>query len=225
MVQSPLSDMVAAYGPDATDAPASDVPSNVTTRLVTVSPSSCDVTLIGGGVVSLVFVVVGAAVVVAAAVATVASEDSTDVGSSATSVVVEAGSVVVVVSDSDGAESSVIEAGSGATVVATRASDSVTRRPSTAEATLAETSLTAVVEVVDAVSSINGDEPGENAAKPTTAMSAVMSSAAYARGMRGFTMLRGLGVLRRSSVSHGADPNGGWSAIRLADAQVLHPRV
>jgi hypothetical protein len=164
IVQSPSSDIVAAKGPDVTLAPGSDVPEKVTTRLVTVSPLLCDLTLIGGGVVSRAFVVVGAAVVGGAVVGagasfgsmvTGASEDSacSDASSAASACVVdEACAAVDVAVESAWADSAetdvvveaVVVAGASVTVVAMRDSGSVTRSARTAEATLADASGWAV---------------------------------------------------------------------------------
>jgi hypothetical protein len=223
--QFPLFDIDAAKGPEVTFAPCSDVPENVTIRLVTVAPLRCDVTLIRGGVVSRAFVVVGAAFVVVGAavvagaavvVGAGASLGSTETGSSAASSCASAcssasgsASVVVVVSGdvdvvagSASVEASVavavavvVVAGASVTVVAIRDSGSVTRNASTAEATLAEASGADTAGIVVVVSSAGDEVAGENAANPITAIRPMMRSPAYARGMRGFTLLRGLEIL------------------------------
>ena len=87
IVQEPSSAMVAWYGPDVTNAPASLVPANSTTLLVTVSPSTGAVMAMSGAVVSAAFVVAGALVaagawvVVAAATVSVGSSAAASMGS------------------------------------------------------------------------------------------------------------------------------------------------
>lgn len=134
------------------------------------SPSECEVTFSGGGVVSLGFVVAVVWVSEAAAVVSAAVSEVVVEGSRV--VVVEGGCVVDV-----------------AWVVATRVSVSATRSASTAEATRADTCEFCAT-VVGAVATSDGDEDGENAAKPITATRAMMRRLAYASGIRGLTCLR-----------------------------------
>ena len=144
-------------------------------RLVTVSPSSCEVILMGGGVVSawLDVVVVESCV-----------SSTTAVGSSA----VTSGS-------SDTMRGSVVVVGDpGAavwgSVVAIRVSASENRSASTAEATRAEAARSFSVTVDVTGSWVDENDDGENAANPITAMNAVTRSPAYASGIRGLTKLR-----------------------------------
>ncbi len=154
-------------------APFSTVPLKVTVLLVTVSPSSGEVTVSLGGVVS--FGGLGAAAVVGAAVVVVCSsaeDDAVVVVSSVTARVVEEVVYGVV------------------RVVAVRLSASETRSARTAEATRADMTPSGVVDVsVSSATSSSVDDPvdGENAAKPITARKATMRRPAYARGARGLT--------------------------------------
>lgn len=176
----PSSATSAAKGPDETVAPGSVTPLKVVTRSSTVSPSSGEVTLIEGGVVSAaaVCVVLGWTVVEGAAV--VDGSVDVDVGSSA------AVSGVDVVGAKD-----VVVVGSDALVVAVLLSALDTRRANTAEATRAEAWTSAAGASLTSVTSAASSVPfGENAAKPITATRAMMRSPAYARGIRGLTQLR-----------------------------------
>jgi hypothetical protein len=173
--QSPSSSMCAAYGPEKTSAPGSEVPSNVTTRSLVVAPSDGVVICRSGGVVSLgaVTVVLGAAVVFGAPVVVESSVEDVATSSPPTATVTGAASVV----DGEG-------------VSARRASALDTRSARIAEATLADT------EVADD-SATSGLSPalastvlGENAAKPTTATRATISSPAYASGIGRLTRPR-----------------------------------
>lgn len=139
------------------------------------SPSECDVTLIGGGVVSRGFVVVGAAVVVGASVVEGA-------------IVVDTGSASIVVA---AVSSSMPVVRSGACVVAVLVSVSATRTASTADATRAEATGEAETASVATVSADGDDGAGEYAAMPITPTRAMTRRLAYASGIRGLTYLRG----------------------------------
>jgi hypothetical protein len=174
--QSPFSSMCAVYGPEETSAPGSEVPSNVTTRSLTVAPSDGDVMCRSGGVVSLgtvVTVVLGAGAVFGATVV---------VGSSVEDVVTSGSPTVTV----EGAASGV----DGEEVSARRASALDTRRARIAEATLADTGLVGASTASVLLSSPASTALGENAANPTTATRATISSPAYASGIGRLTRPR-----------------------------------
>ena len=158
----PSSFTVASKGPELTLAPSSTVPLISTILELAVDPSSGDVIVNDGGVVS-------AGVLWAPAV--VEADRASSWGSSASTA-------------------------SGASllcVVAVFVSASVTRIARTAEAILADIGADVAMPWSLVVVARASDESvdGENAAKPTTATSAMMRRLAYAIGIRGPTRFRG----------------------------------
>ncbi len=146
-----------------------------------------------GGVVSFGCVVVGAAVVVGAVDVVLGSV----VVDSAISVARVSGTVSSVVEDEEEEEE----------VTALAGAVSVTRSAKIADATRADAFGAGAVSSVSATGVGVAEESldGENAAKPTTATSATISNPAYASGIRGLTMLRGLAV---TSSRYGLRPDG-----------------